>query len=79
MAGFWNKQIDRAEYLATQSSGSQELLAFYARLLRAQSEIYEAFRSRRDWLPSGDLENDVDVVRSSPGPIAPSRTLWMRS
>lgn len=65
MTEFWNKQIERAEYLATESSGAKELLAFYARLLRAQSEIYEAFRSRKDWLPSGDLASDVTVVQSS--------------
>src|SRR6476620_3180857 len=65
MTGFWNKQIERAEYLATESSGAKELLAFYARLLRAQAEIYETFRSRKDWLPSGDLERDVTVVQSS--------------
>ena len=65
MAGFWNKQIDRANELAAESSGSQELLVFYGQLLRAQSEIYESFRSRKDWLPSGELENDVAVVQAS--------------
>jgi FdhE protein len=65
MAGFWNKQIDRANELAAESSGSRELLSFYVQLLRAQSEIYESFRSRRDWLPSGDLGNDVAVVQAS--------------
>src|SRR6185369_6483744 len=45
-------------------SGAKELLAFYARLLRAQAEIYESFRSRKNWLPTGDLERDVTVVRS---------------
>ena len=62
MAGFWERQIERAEFLASESSGAKELLAFYARLLRAQAEIYESFRS---WRPSGDLENDVTVVQSS--------------
>src|SRR5215216_2664364 len=65
MSAFWNKQIDRANELAGESSGSRELLVFYGRLLRAQAEIYESFRSRQDWLPSGDLENDVAVVQSS--------------
>jgi formate dehydrogenase maturation protein FdhE len=65
MSTFWNKQIERADYLAGESSGSTELLTFYAQLLRAQAEIYESFRSRRDWLPSGDLKTDLPVIRSS--------------
>ena len=39
MSTFWNKQIQRADYLAGESSGSKELLTFYAQLLRAQQEI----------------------------------------
>ena len=50
---------------AAESSGSKELLTFYAQLLRAQQKIYESFRSRKDWLPSGDLANDLIVVQSS--------------
>ena len=65
MSTFWNKQIARADYLVAESSGSKELLTFYAQLLRAQEGIYESFRSRRDWLPSGDLESDVAVVQAS--------------
>lgn len=65
MSTYWNKQIERADYLAAESSGSKELLAFYAQLLRAQAEIYESFRSRKNWLPSGDLETDLPVIRSS--------------
>jgi formate dehydrogenase maturation protein FdhE len=65
MPDFWDKQIARADDLAAESSGSQELLTFYARLLRAQQEIYESFRRRKDWLPSGDLERDMPVVQQS--------------
>ncbi|HEY8412941.1 MAG TPA: formate dehydrogenase accessory protein FdhE [Pyrinomonadaceae bacterium] len=65
MSAFWDKQIERADYLSAQSSGSKELLAFYAQLLRAQKNVYESFRSRKNWLPSGDLERDLDVVMSS--------------
>jgi FdhE protein len=65
MSSFWNKQIARADYLATESSGSKELLTFYAQLLRAQSEIYDLFRSSKDWLPSGELTTDLSVIRSS--------------
>ena len=64
MPGFWDKQIERADYLAGESSGSKELLAFYAQLLRAQKEIYESLRSRKNWLPSGELESDLPVVQS---------------
>jgi len=64
MSTFWNKQIQRADYLAAQSSGSKELLTFYAQLLRAQEKIYESFRSRKDWLPTGDLRSDLTVVQS---------------
>jgi len=65
MSGWWDKQIERADELAAQSSGSRELLTFYARLLRAQKETYEFFRSRKDWLPSGDLERDLPVIRQA--------------
>lgn len=64
MSGFWGKQIERADYLARELSGSKELLAFYAQLLRAQKDIYESLRSRKNWLPSGDLESDLPVVQS---------------
>src|SRR6185503_2628009 len=62
---FWNKQIERADYLAGEPSGSKELLTFYAQLLRAQADIYDSLRSSKNWLPSGDLETDLAVVRSS--------------
>ena len=65
MPTFWNKQIERADHLAAESSGSKELLAFYAQLLRAQEGIYESLRSRKDSLPSGDLESDMDAVHLS--------------
>src|SRR5215510_8336084 len=65
MSTFWNKQIERADRLAAESSGSKELLTFYAQLLRAQVAIYESFRSRRNWLPSGDLETDLAAIPSS--------------
>ena len=65
MSGFWDKQIERADHLAAQAGGARELLAFYAQLLRAQVAIYESFRSRRNWLPSGHLESDLPVVQSS--------------
>jgi len=65
MSAWWDKQIQRADQLASQTSGSSELLNFYAQLLRTQKQIYEFFRSRRDWLPSGDLERDLAVIREA--------------
>src|SRR6267142_3287410 len=65
MTEFWDKQIYRAEQLAGQSSGSRELLTFYAHLLRAQNEIYENFRCRKDWLPSGDLQKDLQAINNT--------------
>jgi len=64
---FWDKQIDRADQLAKEPSGSKELLKFYAQLLRAQKEIYESLRSREDWSASGDLESDLIVIVSAAG------------
>ena len=51
--------------MAAESSGSKELLTFYAQLLRAQQTIYDSLRSRKDWLPSGDLQTDLPVIASS--------------
>src|SRR5689334_461690 len=64
MPTFWTKQIERADELAAESSAANELLTFYAQLLRAQEQIYESFRSRKDWLPSGDLVQDLPVIHS---------------
>ncbi len=65
MTEWWDKQIQRADHLAAVSTGSSELLTFYAQLLRAQKEIYEFLRSRKGWLPSGDLERDLSVIRAA--------------
>jgi formate dehydrogenase accessory protein FdhE len=60
----WDTRIQRAERLAAENDATKELLVFYVKLLRAQKEIYEYLRSRRDWLPSGYLEEDLPVVRA---------------
>src|SRR4029453_3112051 len=62
MNSFWDKQIERADALAAETSGSKDLLIFYGHLLRAQKEIYDQFRSHRDWLPSGDLGKDLPTI-----------------
>lgn len=65
MTEFWDKQIQRADQLAAQANGSKELLTFYTQLLRAQKGVYDYLRSRRDWLPSGDLESDLVVLKGA--------------
>jgi len=62
MSEWWDKQIQRADQLIPSANGSKDLLKFYAHLLRAQKDIYEFLRSRKDWLPSGDLESDLPVL-----------------
>jgi len=62
MTEWWDKQIQRADYLAPRANGSKELLNFYAQLLRAQKDIYEFLRSCKNWLPSGELESDLPVL-----------------
>jgi FdhE protein len=62
MTEWWDKQIQRADYLAPKANGSKELLKFYAQLLRAQKDVYEFLRGRETWLPSGDLECDLPML-----------------
>ena len=65
MSEWWDKQIQRADQLAAQANGSKELLTFYAQLLRAQKDVYDYLRSREGWLPSGDLESDLVVLKTA--------------
>jgi len=62
---FWDKHIKRTRQLTKQASGAKELLQFYAQLLQSQKEIYEIFRSRKDWLPSGELEKDLPAIHEA--------------
>lgn len=58
----WDKAIERARQLAETVAPARELLTFYATVLASQKEIYESLRGIRDWLPSGDLEQDLSVL-----------------
>jgi hypothetical protein len=58
----WDTRIHRAEELARTSDATREILTFYAKLLQSQKEIDEFLRSRRGWLPSGSLVDDLSVV-----------------
>jgi formate dehydrogenase accessory protein FdhE len=61
----WGALVRRAEQLAVKSEATKELLGFYAELLRAQQGIYEFLRSRKGWLPTGILEEDLPVLRET--------------
>lgn len=63
----WGKLRHRAEMLASKNEATRELLVFYAELLRAQEEIYQHLRSRKGWLPTGSLEQDLTVIRAPLG------------
>jgi FdhE protein len=49
--------------LAHSSEPTKEILTFYANLLQSQKEVDEFLRSRRGWLPSGVLADDLPVIR----------------
>jgi FdhE protein len=59
----WDTRLQRAEELASESEPTKEILTFYARLLQSQKEVDEFLRSRRGWLPSGSLAEDLPVIR----------------
>jgi formate dehydrogenase maturation protein FdhE len=58
----WDDHIKRAHQLAQNSAPARELLTFYAAVLEQQKSIYDALRSRRDWLPSGSLTDDLSAL-----------------
>ena len=59
----WDANINRVRELVASSTPAQELLTFYETVLLSQKEVYESLRGRRDWLPSGSLENDLSALR----------------
>jgi FdhE protein len=59
----WDTRIQRAEELAREADPTKVILTFYAKLLQSQKEVDEFLRSRRGWLPSGSLVEDLSVVR----------------
>jgi len=59
----WDSRIDRAERLAFERPDTNELLTFYTALLRSQKDIYEHLRTRKNWLPCGELARDLPVLR----------------
>jgi FdhE protein len=58
----WDANIARVHELAGSATPARELLSFYATVLTTQKEIFESLRARREWLPSGALEDDMPVL-----------------
>src|SRR5262245_61652606 len=63
MKDTWEGRIQRAGQLASEKTESNELLKFYGALLCAQRDIYEYLRTRKNWLPSGEIERDLQVLQ----------------
>src|SRR5687767_2417088 len=61
----WDTRLHRAEELSRKSDATREILTFYAKLLQSQKEVDEFLRSRRGWLPSGSVAEDLPVLRES--------------
>jgi len=59
----WRRRVQRAEQLSVADTTSRTLIAFYAALLRAQSDVYEQLTTAASWEPSGDLESDLSALR----------------
>jgi FdhE protein len=59
----WDAAINRALQLAENASATKELLVFQATLLTSQKEVYDSLRSLRNWLPSGFLSEDLEVLQ----------------
>ena len=60
----WRRRVQRAEALSVPNTASSELVAFYAALLRAQSDVYNHLSGLSDWRPSGSLERDLPALES---------------
>jgi len=63
MKDTWDSRIQRAGELASERIESNELLKFYGGLLCAQREIYEYLRTTKNWLPSGEIERDLQILQ----------------
>jgi FdhE protein len=59
----WDTRLKRCKELARKVEPTKEILTFYSQLLQSQKEVDEFLRSRRGWLPSGSLAEDLQVVR----------------
>lgn len=64
MKEFWEICIDRADELASRRQEAKDLLAFYGKLLRSQKQIYDYLQTRKNWIASGALEEDLPVLQA---------------
>ena len=62
MSEWWDKQIQRADQLAPKATDRRNCSLSMPSCFAAQKDIYDYLRSRKDWLPSGDLESDWPVA-----------------
>jgi FdhE protein len=63
MKDFWEKLIRRSAVLSAEHPAVAELLTFYGKVLMAQKEIYDRMTRMASWLPSGELEQDLETIR----------------
>jgi FdhE protein len=63
----WDRRIERAEQLAAGGGVAATLLAFYARVLRAQQAAYDALGHGRR--PSGTLGEDLTLINRAAAPL----------
>lgn len=61
---FWDKQTARAMELAGSVAGANELLVFYARLSRAQGQVYRYVKANNGSL-SGALRHDLPILHAA--------------
>ena len=62
----WDRRIRRSDQLVNAAGPSVSLLTFYARLLRCQKAVYDAFDHQP---PSGSLDRDMALVRRAALPL----------
>jgi FdhE protein len=65
----WDRRIARAEQLGARRDATTALVAFYATLLAAQRDLYDALKGRARWVPTGSLARDLEVIRPAVGPL----------
>jgi FdhE protein len=59
----WRRRLQRAEELSAADTASVSLVAFYAALLRAQSDLYDQLSTLTGWRVTGNLDSDLPVLR----------------
>ncbi len=85
----WRRRVQRAETLSAVATPSTALVAFYAALLRAQSDVYDFLSGLSGWRPSGSLASDLPaleprlpivlttVANAAPASLASEARQWL--